>query len=133
MPSRNAGLSVGVLREALRAEVEAATLRQVARLVGMSPSGLQKFLDGAHPHGATRRRLERWHVLHGPGRLQAGLGGGRALAVLHALVQDLAPARHRAVMEQLLESMEQAYLSARLPRPEWLEELRDELARDARA
>ena len=133
MPSRNADLSVGVLRQALRAEVEAATLRQVARQVGMSPSGLQKLLDGAHPRGATRRRVERWYVLHGPGRLRVGLGGGTALTVVHALVQDLAPARHRPVMEQLLESMEQAYLSARLPRPEWLEELRDELSRDLRA
>lgn len=133
MPSSNAGPAVAVLRRALRAELETATLDRVARQVGMSPAGLQRFLDGGHPHGATRRRLERWYVLYGPERHGAGLEGGAAPAVVRALVQDLAPARQRAAMEQLLESMEQAYLSARIPHPRWLEELRDELFPDARA
>lgn len=133
MASRNAGPSVAVLRQALRAEVEAATLRRVARQAGMSPAGVQKLLDGGHPHGATRRRLERWYVLHGPGRLRTGSRAGTAHAVLRAVVEDLSPARHRPVMEQLLESLDQTYLSARLPHPAWLEELRDELSRDARA
>ena len=133
MASSNVVTPVGVLRDALQGAVHAASLRQVARLVGMSPTGLQKFLDGAHPYSGTRRKLEHWYVLHGPGRLQAGLGGELALAILRVLVQDLSPARHRPTMELLLASLEDAYVSARLPHPAWLGELRDRLHRDARA
>src|SRR3712207_8645938 len=51
----------------------------VSRQAGMSASGLQKFLEGGQPYTATRRRLERWFVLHGPGRLETGLTAASAL------------------------------------------------------
>ena len=127
MASMNAATPVGALRQALRAEVQATSLRGVARVVGMSPTGLQKFLDGGHPYSATRRKLERWYVLHGPGRLESGLRGDSALTILRVLVQDLSPARHRPTMELLLASLEEAYRSARIARPAWLGELRAEL------
>ena len=109
------------------------SLRQVSRMVGMSPTGLQTFLDGGHPYSATRRKLERWYVMHGPGRLPSTLRGDSAFAILRVLVQDLSPARHRPTMEMLLESMEEAYTAARLPRPRWLTDLAAELNRDLRA
>jgi len=133
MVSMNAATPVTVLRQALVSAVEETSLRQVSRMVGMSPTGLQKFLDGAHPYSATRRKLERWYVLHGPGRLQAGLGGESARAILRVLVQDLSPARHRPTMELLVASMEEAYRSARLPAPGWLDDLASELHRESRA
>lgn len=133
MASRNAVTPVAVLRQALKAEIGATSLRQVARMVGMSPTGLQKFLDGSHPYSATRRKLERWYVLHGPGRIPSSLQGDSALAILRVLVQDLSPARHRPTMEMLLASMEEAYAAARLPRPRWLGDLAAELDRDLRA
>lgn len=95
----------------------------------MSPTGLQKFMDGARPRTATRRKLERWYVLHGPGRLARGLTGGFALTILRVLVQDVAPARHRQTIDELVKSLGAAYRSARLPEPAWLAELRDELER----
>lgn len=110
-----------------------ASLRHVSRMVGMSPTGLQKFLDGGHPYSATRRKLERWYVLHGPGRMPSTLRGDSALAILRVLVQDLSPARHRPMMEMLLASMEDAYAAARLPRPRWLGDLAAELNRDLHA
>lgn len=133
MASRNAVTPVAVLRQALKAETGSTSLRHVSRMVGMSPTGLQKFLDGAHPYSATRRKLERWYILHGPGRMPSPLRGDSALAIVRVLVQDLPPARHRPTMEMLVASMEGAYAAARLSRPRWLEELAAELHRDLRA
>lgn len=133
MASRNVATPVAVLRQALKAETASTSLRNASRMVGMSPTGLQKFLDGGHPYSATRRKLERWYVLHGPGRLPSTLRGDSALAILRVLVQDLAPVRHRPTMETLLESMEAAYAAAQLPRPRWLDDLSEELNRDLRA
>ncbi len=133
MGSRNAVTPVADLRQALKAEAQATSLRNVSRMVGMSPTGLQKFLDGGHPYSATRRKLERWYLLHGPGRLRAGLHGDSALSILRVLVQDLSPARHRPTMEMLLDSLEEAYRTARLPRPAWLGDLASEMHRESRA
>jgi hypothetical protein len=133
MPSLSGSTPVPVLRQALRGAVASTSLRHASRQVGMSPTGLQKFIDGGHPYSATRRKLERWYVLHGPGRLEAGLSGASALAILQVLVHDLSPARHRSTMERLLASMEEAYAAASLPPPQWLGELRGEMEREHRA
>lgn len=133
MGSMNAVTPVAVLREALDSAVRETSLRHVCRLVGMSPAGMQKFLEGAHPQEASRRKVERWYLLHGPGRLEPGLRGDSALTILRVLVQDLSPARHRPTMELLLASMEEAYRSARMPPPEWLGDLASELHRESRA
>ena len=127
MVSMNAAMTVPKLRRALRDEVAATSLRNVSRQAGMSAAGLQKFLEGGRPYMATRRRLERWYVLHGPGRHETALSGGSALAILRVLVQDLSPARHRPTLELLVKSLEDAYATARLPQPGWLGEVRGEL------
>jgi len=119
-------MTVPVLRRALREEVAATSLRNVSRQTGMTSAGLQKFIEGGQPYTATRRRLERWYVLHGPGRHQAPSGGG-ALAILRLLVQDLSPARHRPTLELLVKSIEDAYSSAQLTPPGWVGEVRGEL------
>lgn len=129
MASSSAAPTVGVLRQALRAEVGAGSLRLVSRQVGMSPAGLQKFVDGAHPYSATRRKLERWYVLHGPGRRLGALTGDSALTILRVLVHDVSPARHRQTVEALVKSLGDAYHTAHLPEPGWLAEVRGELER----
>jgi hypothetical protein len=48
------------IRDAMTEAVKAFGLREMARAVAMSPSGLQKFIDGAEPYPKTRRRLEPW-------------------------------------------------------------------------
>lgn len=69
------------MREVLARRVEATSLRHVAREVGMSPTGLQKVLDGADSYSRTRRKLERWYV-----RESVRYGGGvNAAAVIAAL------------------------------------------------
>ena len=127
MVSMNAAMNVPELRRAFRDEVAATSLRHVSRQAGMTAGGLQKFLDGAEPYVATRRRLERWYVLHGPGRHETSLTGPSAMAILRVLVQDLSPARHRPTLELLVQSLEDAYTLAHLPRPAWLGEVRGEI------
>lgn len=129
MASSSAAPTVAVLRQALRSEIGARSLRFVSRQVGISPTGLQKFLEGAHPYSATRRKLERWYVLHGPGRPQGALTGASVLAILRMLVQDVSPGRHRQTVEALVKSLGDAYQTARLPEPGWLDEVRSELDR----
>lgn len=69
------------MREVLARRVEATSLRHVAREVGMSPTGVQKVLDGADSYSRTRRKLERWYV-----RESVRYGGGvNAAAVIAAL------------------------------------------------
>jgi hypothetical protein len=48
-------------RGAVREAIARSTLRTVAKDVGMSPSGLQKFLNGTNPYGKTRERLHVWY------------------------------------------------------------------------
>ncbi|MCA1791645.1 MAG: hypothetical protein LC667_17875, partial [Thioalkalivibrio sp.] len=48
------------LREAVTIRVQATSLRSVARQVGMSPSGLDKFLMGGMPYQKSRRKLFDW-------------------------------------------------------------------------
>src|SRR3954468_22562028 len=131
MVSMNAAMNVPEMRRALCDEVAATSLHNVSRQTGMTAGGLQRFIDGGQPYTATRRRLERWYLLHGPGRHEAALSGGSALAILKVLVQDLAPARHRLTLELLVKSLEDAYATAELPRPEWLGRVRGELGRQA--
>jgi hypothetical protein len=127
MVSNSAATSVALLRQALRNEIAATSLRHVSRQAGMTPTALQKFIDGGQPSSDTRRQVERWFVLHGPARLQSGLTAERVMAVLRVMVQDLAPARQRPTLELLARSLEDAYRTARLPQPAWMGGVRAEL------
>lgn len=53
---------VPTLRAAAQNRVEQTSLRAVARGVGMTPSGLSKFLEGGEPLRRTIRLLEAWYV-----------------------------------------------------------------------
>src|SRR3954464_6897027 len=52
------------LRSAAAARVQNTSLRGVAREIGMSPTGLKKFLFGTAPYSPTLRRLRKWYVHH---------------------------------------------------------------------
>ncbi|HEU0014798.1 MAG TPA: hypothetical protein VFQ45_14020, partial [Longimicrobium sp.] len=60
MTEQRTQTSLERLREMVTLRVEATSLRSVARQVGMSPSGLDKFLSGAMPYQKSRRRLFDW-------------------------------------------------------------------------
>jgi hypothetical protein len=61
--------NIDEIRAALRRHLDEASLRHAAREVGMSPTGLSKFLDGAEPYLPTVMKLRAWHAAHasGPG------------------------------------------------------------------
>jgi hypothetical protein len=125
MGSINAALPVAELRDAVAAAVEGASPRGVARVAGLSAAGVAAFLEGSPPAASTRRRLERWYVLHGPGRVRAGAMDPRvAGSVLRVLVQDLSPGRQRPMLDALVRTLGDAYRLARIPEPAWLDEVR---------
>jgi len=52
---------VGQLRDAASAYADSTSLRQAAREIGMSPTGLGNFLSGTEPYLPTIRKLHDWH------------------------------------------------------------------------
>lgn len=111
------------LRETAAARVENTSLRSVAREIGMSPTGLKKFLLGTAPYSPTLRRLRNWYVQY------AAVQGGAveledAWAALSVLVHDLPPEPKRDAAGCLLECVGRGYDRAGRARPGWLGELR---------
>ncbi|HEV2150519.1 MAG TPA: hypothetical protein VGR37_24175 [Longimicrobiaceae bacterium] len=123
--SSSRGVALDQLRSVIAARMAAQSLRAVAREVGMSPSGLQKFVDGSIPYLSTRRKLERWFVREAA-RGEGEMDGGVALAAVSVLVRDLPLARRPRAVRQLVAELKAAYGAEEEPRPSWL----DDLARD---
>ena len=119
MPVGEGRVSVGTLKRAVAGGVSATSLRQVARDVGMSPTGLRKFLSGASPFSATRRKLERWYVRRG-----RAPDVHSALAALEVLVLDLPPAERIGAMERIVDNMERSRTGKS---PGWIRQLRSQL------
>lgn len=52
------------IRETLRIYMDRVSLRQASREVGMSPTGLSNFINGADPYVPTLRKLRAWKNAH---------------------------------------------------------------------
>jgi hypothetical protein len=119
MAANDGAAPLARLREAVERQVSARSLRNAARQVGMSPTGLQKFLAGTTPSVATCRKLERWAF----DRAAAGepVSAEIALAVLRVLVDALPPRRHAEALDRLLAVLERGHADAA---PPWLVEAR---------
>ena len=114
--------SIDRLREAVTIRVQATSLRSVARQVGMSPSGLDKFLSGGMPYQKSRRKLFDW--LHRErNNLGADLTVDGIAAALGSLVRDLPPDRRERALHALLETLRGLYDTNTEPRPAWLAEI----------
>jgi hypothetical protein len=116
--------SIRHLRETAAARVENTSLRSVAREIGMSPTGLKKFLQGTAPYSPTLRRLRTWYVQY------AALSAGEVMsqdasAALAVLVHDLSPDPKKVAAGCLLDCMGRAYDQSGKTRPVWITELRD--------
>jgi hypothetical protein len=110
------------LRETAAARVENTSLRSVAREIGMSPTGLKKFLLGTAPYSPTLRRLRNWYVQYAS--LQAGeVAPQDASAALAVLVHDLSPDPRLATANCLIECVGRGYDQSGKPRPAWIAEL----------
>lgn len=122
MTSVRSGVPLDQLRAVIAARLAAVSLRSVAREVGMSPSGLQKFVDGSVPYLPTRQKLERWYVSEAA-RGEAEMSADVALAALGVLVCDLPPGRRRRAVRRLAAELRAAYDAEEGPPPPWLDEL----------
>ena len=65
-------LRVETYRSALRQYIGENSLRTAAREVGMSPTGLSKFMDGTEPYVPTVSKLRAWYASHSVPRAPAG-------------------------------------------------------------
>lgn len=119
--SVRSGVPLDQLRAVVMARMANVSLRGVAREVGMSPSGLQKFVDGSVPYLPTRQKLERWYVREAS-RGEAEMSAEVASAALGVLVSELAPDRRRGVVRRLVREVRAAY-DAEGPPPSWLDEV----------
>jgi transcriptional regulator with XRE-family HTH domain len=111
------------LREAAAARVENTSLRAVAREIGMSPTGLTKFLRGTVPYSPTLRRLRKWYLQFGAPN-PPSVGIDEASAALAILTHDLLPGARRAATNAVLEVMGAGYDRSGKPRPRWIADLR---------
>lgn len=125
MASADASPPLRRLRDVLRRRVEEASLRQAAREVGMSPTGLRKFLDGADPYSETRRKLERWYVQEST-RVYGAPDPEAARSALRVILRQLPPAGRSAGAARLLAALQASYKAAGVEPPPWLSELERE-------
>ncbi len=115
--------SLETLREAARLFVDSTSLRQAARDIGMSPTGLRGFLDGADPYVKTARKLAEWYVREAR-RHDTNLTRQTASAALDLLTKHLPVARRGAAASELVEVLHRHCADGGAPLPLWLVELR---------
>ena len=124
MPPRKDDASVETLREAARTFVDATSLRQAARDIGMSPTGLRGFLDGAAPYVKTERKLRSWYLREASRNVQA-VSAENASNALKLLVNHFAPGYGRETMMELIDVLERRCRDSQTPVPAWIGELRE--------
>lgn len=106
-------------RIALESEIERTTLRAVARKLGMSPTGLTKFLNGGNPYGPTVARLRKWYY---------------AEAGVHQTPPEIIAAELRRYVltlpvpdggvSRLLSAVDASYRTAGMLTPSWVDAVR---------
>lgn len=111
------------LRTAVIERVERTSLRSAAREIGMSPTGLKKFLDGNMPYTKTLHRLRRWYLQHAADT-EGDLGEEDAFAALRVLVHDLPEDVQAQTIGGMLRCMEESYTRSHHDVPAWIAELR---------
>jgi AcrR family transcriptional regulator len=111
------------LREMAAARVESTSLRGVAREIGMSPTGLKKFLMGTAPYSPTVRRLRRWYLQYAA-LPAAEITYHHADSALVVLTHDLSPEPKREASGCVLECLARAYEASGRAQPAWIGELR---------
>jgi hypothetical protein len=103
------------IRAAIVQEADRSSLRAVARDVGMTPSGLQGFLDGANPYGRTGDRLRAWYYQWQNGR---GLTPETADEMLRMMIRRI-PDPKRA-MPRVVQALVSIHDQERVRLPPWL-------------
>ncbi|MEW5929054.1 MAG: hypothetical protein AB1941_16460 [Gemmatimonadota bacterium] len=118
------------IRQTAELRVQETSLRQVAYRIGLSPMGLKKFLDGASPYEANRRKLADWYVREQGRRTVPPPDPSVAVIALGVVLRDLPTALRRDSVEPVVQLLESLYARSQAPRPAWLDGLRDRLAEE---
>ena len=118
------GPPIGTLRQAARLYVDATSLRHAARDIGMSPTGLRGFIDGADPYVKTTRKLTEWYIREIQSR-NAELSRESAAAALSLLVKHFPEVEREPTTDELLAVLERRGRETSTPRPVWLADLRE--------
>jgi hypothetical protein len=113
--------SIDRLRENVAIRVHATSLRSVARQVGMSPSGLEKFIAGGTPYSNTRRKLVEWWYREGT-QSHLDLSADGVAVALGTLVRDLPPERRERTLRELMGTLRELYAAQGDACPAWLGE-----------
>lgn len=110
-------------RDALRRAIRRSGLRVVAREVCMSPSGLQKFIDGTIPYSRTVERVRSWYFR------KAGLHEVPPDEIADSLSRFVAtlPDPTQGVLN-LLSAIDQSYAEQGMLSPSWIIAVRSRLA-----
>ncbi|MBB4635646.1 hypothetical protein [Longimicrobium terrae] len=114
---------IPTIRTAATTMVDRTSLRQIAKQIGMSPSGLDKFLNGTEPQRKILRKLESWYTrLSAQAAARAdGVSPESAAAAVRVLAVLHAPARRGVFVDVLVEQMDDV-----LPEdPAWREDFRN--------
>lgn len=102
-------------RIALKDAIALTSLRAVARQVGMSPTGLTKFLDGTNPYGPTIERVRIWYYYRAGVQQTAP---DEIISALRRFVVTL-PEPNTGVA-RLLAAVDASYQDAGMFAPEWV-------------
>ncbi|HEX8429846.1 MAG TPA: hypothetical protein VF625_01120 [Longimicrobium sp.] len=111
--------SVDTLRQAARLFVDSTSLRHAARDIGMSPTGLRGFLEGADPYIKTARKLAEWYVREAQ-RQHGELTVETAHAAFDLLTKHLPLARRAGAVGAMLDVLRWHTAEANATPPFWL-------------
>ncbi len=119
-PSRSY-VSLEVVRDAVRRAVSQRSLRRVSREVGLSPRGLNLFLEGNRSQSGTALKLRSWYVVHGAE--DVGVSGDTAAASLDQLLDGLEEGDREQGRMIILGVLDMLHRRRRKTPPPWIEDL----------
>ena len=118
MSAAGGGLSLGLMRGALRRAIERGSAVSVAREVGITPPALRSIAyDAVKPRAATLRKLEQWLMNRSD---RAELTEDYARFVFAAFMDSLPAKVRRHARAAVSQALRQSYERAKIPPPEWL-------------
>jgi len=120
MPMSERRISVDVLRDAADRAVKATSLRRAALAVGLSPTGLRSFIDGAEPFESTRQKLTTWYLRRVASGEEAPVGAV-ADAALSLLTDHLPPKEREELRREIAALVRKKSKAAGVEPPEWTE------------
>ena len=110
------------MRETVAIRVQSTSLRSVARQVGMSPSGLEKFLGGGTPYTRGRQKLQDWWERDGS-KPRSDLTAASVETAIGSLVRDLPPGERPVAVRTLVDTLHAMYEAHGAAPPAWLADL----------